>query len=50
MLGSEEDTFWTLAMIVEVYLPPDYFVEMKGARRLMLILKRIIKDKRILSA
>ena len=33
VMRSEEDTFWTLAMIVEVYLPPNFFVGMRGARR-----------------
>ena len=29
---NEEDTFWTLVMIIETYMPPDYYVEMYGVR------------------
>ena len=29
---DEEDTFWTLVMIIETYMPPDYYVEMYGVR------------------
>lgn len=29
---SEEDTFWLFCMIVETYLPPDFFADLFGAR------------------
>ena len=29
---SEEDTFWMFALIVESYMPPEYDVEMYGAK------------------
>ena len=29
---NEEDTFWTLVMIIETYMAPDYYVEMFGVK------------------
>jgi hypothetical protein len=38
---SEEDTFWLMCLIVESYLPPDFYVEMYGAKSHALILEKI---------
>ena len=29
---SEEDTFWLFCLIVETYLPPDFYADLFGAR------------------
>jgi hypothetical protein len=39
---SEEDTFWMLVMTVETYMPPDYYVEMYGAKTHATILVRVM--------
>lgn len=39
---SEEDTFWIFVLIVESYMPPDYYVDMNGAKTHAKILLRII--------
>jgi hypothetical protein len=38
---DEEDTFWMFALIVESYLPPDFYVELYGATTNAQMLKRI---------
>jgi hypothetical protein len=40
---SEEDTFWLFAIIVESYLPPDFYVDMYGAKTHATILIRIFE-------
>jgi hypothetical protein len=45
---SEEDTFWLFCIIVESYLPPDYYVEMYGAKTHATILIRIFEQYNIL--
>jgi len=45
---SEEDTFWTFAMIIETYMPPDYYVSMYGAITQAEILSRIFKQYNML--
>jgi hypothetical protein len=45
---SEEDTFWTLCLLVETYLPPDFFVEMYGATTHATILEKVIEQYNIL--
>jgi len=39
----EEDTFWLFCLIVESYLPPDFYIEMYGAKSYATILKRIFE-------
>ena len=41
---NEEDTFWTLVMIIETYMPPDYYVEMFGVRTQASILQKIFRQ------
>jgi len=41
---NEEDTFWTLVMIIETYMPPDYYVEMYGVRTQASILQKIFRQ------
>ena len=41
---NEEDTFWTLVLIVETYMPPDYYVEMFGVRTQASILQKIFNQ------
>lgn len=41
---DEEDTFWTLVMIIETYMPPDYYVEMYGVRTQASILQKIFRQ------
>lgn len=41
---SEENTFWLFVLIVESYLPPDFYVEMYGATTHATILARILKQ------
>ena len=38
---SEEDTFWLFVLIVECYLPPNFYVEMYGAKTHATILVKI---------
>jgi hypothetical protein len=38
---SEEDTFWMMCLMVESYLPPDFYVEMYGAKTHATILVKI---------
>jgi len=45
---SEEDTFWLFCLIVEAYLPPDFYVEMYGATSHATILIRIFEQYNIL--
>lgn len=40
---NEEDTFWTLVMVIETYMPPDYYVEMYGVRTQASILQKIFR-------
>jgi hypothetical protein len=47
---TEEDTFWLFCLIVESYLPPDFYVEMYGAKSYATILKRIFEQYNILPA
>ena len=44
---SEEDTFWMFALIVESYLPPDFYVEMYGATTHATILVRVFEQYNI---
>lgn len=44
----EEDTFWLFCLIVESYLPPDFYIEMYGAKSYATILKRIFEQYNIL--
>lgn len=37
----EEDTFWLMCIVVESYLPPDFYVEMYGATTAATIMKHI---------
>ena len=41
---QEEDTFWTLVMIIETYMPPEYYVEMYGVRTQASILQKIFRQ------
>jgi len=41
---DEEDTFWTLVMIVETYMAPNFYVGMHGARTQACILQKIIRS------
>ena len=45
---SEEDTFWLFCIIVESYLPPDFYVDMYGATTHATILIRIFEQYNIL--
>jgi hypothetical protein len=45
---TEEDTFWLFALIVESYLPPDFYVDMYGATTHATILVRIFEQYNIL--
>ena len=47
---DEEDTFWTLVMIIETYMPPDYYVEMYGVRTQASILQKIFRQYSFLPA
>lgn len=47
-LLTEEDTFWLFALIVESYLPPDFYVDMYGATTHATILVRIFEQYNIL--
>jgi hypothetical protein len=38
-LLSEEDTFWMMCLIIESYLPPDFYIDMNGLRSHTLILE-----------
>ena len=38
---SEEETFWLMCLIIESYLPPDFYVDMYGAKTYATILIRI---------
>jgi TBC1 domain family member 8/9 len=40
---SEEDTFWLMCILVESYLPPDFYVEMYGATTHATILYKIFR-------
>lgn len=48
VLQTEEETFWTFAMVVETYMPPDYYVDMYGAISSAAILSRVFKQYKIL--
>lgn len=41
---SEEDTFWMMCLIIESYLPPDFYVDMYGAQTHATILVRIFQQ------
>lgn len=45
---SEEDTFWLMCLIIESYLPPDFYVEMYGATTHATILLKIFTQYNIL--
>lgn len=45
---SEEDTFWLLCIIVESYLPPDFYVEMYGATTHAKIFEKIFNQYNIM--
>jgi len=45
---SEEDTFWLMCLMVESYLPPDFYVEMYGAKTHATILIKIFTQYNIL--
>ena len=47
-LLSEEETFWVMCLLVETYLPPDFFVEMYGAKTHATILEKIFTQYNIL--
>lgn len=40
---SEEDTFWLFCLIVESYLPPDFYINLYGAKSYSSILERIFE-------
>jgi hypothetical protein len=44
----EEDTFWMFCLIIESYLPPDFYVDMYGATTHATILVRILQQYNIL--
>jgi Rab-GTPase-TBC domain len=44
---SEEDVFWTLCIIVESYLPLDFYVEMYGATIHAKIFQKIFFQKNL---
>ena len=44
----EEDTFWMFCLIIESYLPPDFYVDMYGATTHATILIRIFQQYNIL--
>lgn len=45
---SEEDTFWLMVVVIESYLPPDFYVEMYGATTHATILYKIMKQYSIM--
>jgi hypothetical protein len=45
---SEEDTFWLMCLVIESYLPPDFYVEMYGASTHAAILLKIFKQYTIM--
>lgn len=45
---TEEDTFWALCIVIESYLPPDFYVEMYGATSHATILQKICQQYNIL--
>ena len=36
---SEEETFWIMCLIIESYLPPDFYIDMNGVKSHTLILE-----------
>ena len=40
---SEEDTFWMMCLIIEAYLPPDFYIDMYGAKTNATMLQRIFE-------
>lgn len=47
-LLSEEDTFWMMCLLVESYLPPDFYVEMYGATTHATILLKVFTQYNIM--
>ena len=45
---SEEDTFWIFVLIVESYMPPDYYVDLYGAKTHATILVRVLSQNNLL--
>lgn len=45
---SEEETFWLMCLVIESYLPPDFYVEMNGATTHATILCKIFTQYNIL--
>jgi hypothetical protein len=45
---DEESAFWLFVLIVESYLPPDFYVEMYGATTHATILEKIFKQYNML--
>lgn len=45
---SEEDTFWLMCLVIESYLPPDFYVEMYGATTHAKILLKIFRQYSIM--
>jgi hypothetical protein len=45
---SEEETFWTFVIIVEVYLPPEHFQKVSGIQLNLQILQQIMKKYNIM--
>lgn len=41
---NEEETFWTLAMIIETILPVDYYSNMVGVLIDQQVFKTLVKD------
>ena len=44
---SEEDTFWLMCVVIESYLPPNFYVEMFGATTSAQILIKVFTQYRI---
>jgi hypothetical protein len=42
-LLSEEDTFWMMCLIIETYLPPDFYIEMIGLKTHSIVLEKLIR-------
>ena len=45
---SEEDTFWAMCVIIESYMPLDFYIEMYGAKSHALILNNILVQNDII--
>ena len=45
---SEEETFWTFATILEVYLPPDHYSRISGIELHLMVLQQVMKKYNIM--